>query len=155
MNIDLTRKRFTNTSAISDLSIDGKFVCYVLEDVDRGLTQDMTLSQIESIKVFGLTAIPTGVYKIVTSMSPRFKRILPRLMNVPGFQGILIHPGNFPKDTHGCLLPGIQQSVNQVLNSRQAFDLIFPRIQAALEIKESVDIHIQRDLIAWAEFHHA
>lgn len=88
------------------LYIDGKLICETIEDRDRGLTQDMPLDEIKKKKVYSHTAIPTGTYKVVVNNSPKFKRNLPRLLNVPGFDGILIHRGNTHHDTAGCLLVG-------------------------------------------------
>lgn len=79
---------------IGDLLIDGHFFCYTLEDELRDRTE----------KVYGRTCIPAGEYRVVVDMSNRFKRLMPRLLNVPMFEGIRIHGGNTSKDTHGCPL---------------------------------------------------
>lgn len=116
---------------IGNLYIDGEWFSNVLEDKDRGLTQDMSLEQIEKIKVYGETAIPTGTYKIdMNTVSSKFKNRswaipysgkIPRLVDVPGFDGILIHPGNSAKDTLGCLLVGINSVKGKVTSSQATF----------------------------------
>ena len=94
---------------------EGGFLCWILEDEDRGLTQDMPLSKIQAIKVYGETAIPKGTYRVELRVSPTLKDryyakkyggMFPYLLNVPGYEGVMIHPGNTTKDTRGCLLPG-------------------------------------------------
>jgi hypothetical protein len=90
---------------IGDLYVNGKWFCNTLEDVVR------------EIKIPNETAIPFGTYKVIVNMSPRFKRLLPRLLNVPGFDGILIHRGNTPSDTSGCILVGENKVKGKVINS--------------------------------------
>ena len=57
-------------------------------------------------KVYGETCIPYGTYKVVINKSPKFKRLMPRLLDVPHFDGILIHSGNTEKDSAGCIILG-------------------------------------------------
>lgn len=106
MKIEIRRFCRKSNYTVGWLYIDGKLICETLEDKDRGLTQDMSLDEIKKKKVYSHTAIPTGTYKVVVNNSPKFKRNLPRLLNVPGFDGILIHRGNTHHDTAGCLLVG-------------------------------------------------
>ena len=119
MRILLTRNSYESAAGytIGRLSVDeGGFLCWVLEPEDRGLRQDMPLPQIKSRKVAGKTAIPRGTYRIEVRVSPSFKDRwyakpyggkFPYLCDVPGFDGVLIHPGNTPADTKACLLPGM------------------------------------------------
>lgn len=122
MELRLSRRWATSESTIGELSIDGDaaFRCYVLEDVVR------------PAKIHGKTAIPAGRYQVVITKSPRFRRLLPLLLSVPGYEGIRIHPGNKAVDTEGCLLPGETRSTNFVGSSRAAFNRLYPRIKAAL-----------------------
>lgn len=115
----LTLKRIARkpTYTIGKLFIDGKYFCDTLEDLDRGLDQSMSLADIRSVKVMHETAIPMGTYKVIVNMSPGKKRLLPRLQNVPGFTGILIHRGNTVEDSSGCILVGENKAVGKVLNS--------------------------------------
>ena len=117
MKLVLKRTAKRPTYTIGNLYIDGEFLCNTLEDADRGLRQNMHLSEIQRIKVMHETAIPTGTYKVIVNMSPRFGRLLPRLLDVPGFEGILIHRGNTDKDTSGCILVGENKAVGKVINS--------------------------------------
>ena len=142
MEIDLIRKTKTDKTTIGDLSVNGKFFCFVLEDKDRGLKQSMTLAQIKKLKVYGETAIPEGRYEIVITMSDRFKRRLPLLMNVPGYEGIRIHTGNKAVDTHGCLLPGRVKSVDAVAESTIAFNSLFALLDKTL-LTEKVFINVK------------
>lgn len=143
MNLLLTRKVRTSQSTIGTLQIDGVIECYILEDVDRGLTADMSLMELQQKKVFGLTAIPAGKYRVIVNYSNRFKRNLPLLLNVPGFDGIRIHPGNCAADTEGCLLPGTAPKDNWVSNSKIAFEHLFQKIIDAVNRQEDVFITIQ------------
>ena len=101
-------KRIAKNSdyTIGNLYIDDEFFCNTLEDTDRGLKDTQSLVYIKAKKIFGKTAIPTGTYKVVLTYSFRFKRVLPLIVGVKGFDGIRIHQGNLPKDTEGCLLVG-------------------------------------------------
>lgn len=131
MELILNRTYKKEDYTIGDLYINGQWFCNVLEDKDRGLTQDMSEEEISKIKVYEQTAIPTGTYQIdMNTISSKFKDRswakpyngkIPRLMNVPGFDGILIHPGNSTQDTSGCLLPGFNKVKGQVLESQKTF----------------------------------
>lgn len=103
LELDLQRNWQLSDRTIGDLSVDGKFLCNTLEDTERLFPR---LGKIFGTKIFGKTAIPLGRYELVLTHSPRFKTILPRLLNVPQFDGALIHKGNKPEDTHGCILVG-------------------------------------------------
>jgi len=130
MNLTLTRDTFTTKSTTGILQA-GKWTCFTLEDRVR-----------EGPKVPGETAIPYGLYEVIISFSARFKRPLPLLLNVPGFEGIRIHPGNTDKDTEGCILVGQTRSANFIGGSKAAFGELFPLLQAAAEI-EKVYIQIK------------
>ena len=108
----------------------GTFICYTLEDVVREIVDTPVLTW----KVKGQTAIPQGRYRVTITMSHRFKRMLPLLNKVPGFEGIRIHPGNTDADTEGCILPGMSvgPAEDSVLESRHAFKKVYDLIEAAL-----------------------
>lgn len=142
MELNLNRTTKTEQSTIGELSVNGTFECFILEDVDRGLRQDMTLAQIQSMKIHSQTAIPVGRYEIAITFSNKFQKYLPLLLSVPGFEGIRIHPGNIPANTEGCLLPGTTKGENVVTESRKAFTQLFAKLKA-VEKKEKIFITIQ------------
>ena len=94
MKLKLIRRVYNEHETIGELFIDGVFECYTLEDVVRP----------EGEKIYGETAIGYGQYNIEISWSPRFRRMLPLLLDVPNIKGIRIHPGNYHQDTEGCIL---------------------------------------------------
>lgn len=116
---------------IGKLYIDEQYICDTLEDTDRGLNQNMSLEEIKKKKVYGETAIPAGTYKVdMNTISPKFKSRtwakpyggkLPRLIEVPGYEGVLIHAGNKAEDSLGCVLVGENKVVGQVINSQASF----------------------------------
>jgi hypothetical protein len=142
MELELIRKTRTPVSTTGELFINGKFECYTLEDIDRGLKKDMTLSELVSKKIHGQTAIPEGRYEIAITYSNRFKKMLPLLLDVPAFAGIRIHPGNVAADTEGCLLPGKNTAKNMVTSSRLAFNALFDKLKRATA-REKVFITIK------------
>lgn len=127
MNLVLVRKFRGAAYTIGRLYVDGVPFCDTLEDPDRGLTSLMSPKEISARKVHGETAIPTGYYDVSMSfVSPKFSDrswawpyggIVPRLLDVPGFDGILIHPGNTQADTMGCILPGFNYVKGRVVDS--------------------------------------
>jgi len=106
MKLTVYRKWFLDDRTISQILVDGIPFCYGLEDKDRGLFNWMTMQEIYEKKVVDETAIPYGTYRVILDYSPHFQRIMPHIVNVPGFSGVRIHWGNYPKDTEGCLLVG-------------------------------------------------
>jgi hypothetical protein len=132
MEMRLVRKELTNNSTIGELSVNGKFECFTLED------------RVRPVKIKGETAIPLGAYEVVVTFSNRFKKPLPLFLDVPGFEGIRIHPGNTKKDTEGCILVGQTKSKDMVGKSRAAFDILFAKIKAAAQ-KEKIFIEIVND----------
>lgn len=128
MKLEVKRVAKQSTYTIGKLFIDGEYFCDTLEDVCRGLTQDMTEAQIAQIKVKGQTAIPSGTYKVDITFSQKFKKYLPILENVKGFEGIRIHSGNDSDDTEGCLLVGKNKAKGQVLESRDTFNKLMSKI---------------------------
>ena len=144
MELRLERKYRNNNYCIDKLYINGKYFSDVLEDPDRGLTDTMSLEEIKKIKIKGNTCIPYGTYNITITYSPRFKKNLPLLNNVKGFDGIRIHSGNKPQDTEGCLLPGFNKVKGQVIDSRVTTDKLITQIQQALNKGERVTITITK-----------
>lgn len=118
MKVTIDRKYKKDTYTIGIVYVDGARFSECIEDRDRGLTQTMPLAKITSRKVYGETAIPSGTYQVRMSYSNRFGRIMPEVLNVPGFSGIRIHSGNTAKDSLGCILLGKNDKVGWVSNSR-------------------------------------
>ncbi|MBR1448814.1 MAG: hypothetical protein IJ588_08750 [Prevotella sp.] len=142
MKIELHRKYRKKSYSIGILYIDGVRICETLEDTDRGLSQSDGLESINKNKIKGETAIPTGTYQIALTFSPRFKKLLPLLLNVPGYEGVRIHSGNTAKDTEGCILCGRNTQVGAVMNSRYWTNKVITIIQQAIDRKEQVTITI-------------
>ena len=109
MELLLERKYLKAAYTIGCLSVDGTRLCDTLEDRVRDLVHEP--------KVSGDIAIPAGRYEVIVNHSPRFGRDLPRLLDVPGFEGILIHRGTTARDTSGCILVGDNRQPGRVLNS--------------------------------------
>lgn len=119
---------------VGRLFVDGKFFCNTLEDTVRDLSNEK--------KVYGKTAIPYGEYKVVYNWSPKFGRDLPRLLNVPAFEGILIHPGNTVDDSAGCILVGRNTEVGRLTESRYTSDKLNVLIEDAQRGGENITIEI-------------
>lgn len=133
MKLTLHRLVHTADSTIGQLAVDGTAMCWTLEDMVRPAGTP---------KVFGQTAIPAGLYQVVITHSPHFGRDLPLLVNVPGFEGVRIHPGNVAADTEGCILVGMDKLADSIGHSRVAFDALFPKLQAAINAGEGVVIEV-------------
>lgn len=141
MRITLVRIANRPTYCIGKLYIDGKWFCDTIEDVDRGLDDSMTEEEILKRKIKGETAIPTGIYQVLLTYSPKYKKIMPLINNVKGYSGIRIHSGNTAKDTEGCLLVGKNTKVGMVTDSRNTYNALFKRLN---QTKGKIIIDIQR-----------
>ena len=116
MILKLKRKYFTEQSTIGELFIDDKFFCFTLED------------KVRDVKIYGVTAIPYGTYKVIINMSNRFKVLMPFLLNVDGYEGVRIHYGNRALDTEGCILVGLTKDIDFIGNSRDAYKFLMNKI---------------------------
>ncbi|KAA3691596.1 hypothetical protein F3F88_19700, partial [Bacteroides salyersiae] len=131
------------TYTIGDLLIDGNFFCNTIEDKVRSLplacpnTSKGIACKCKG-KVYAQTAIPAGIYKVTMKYSPKFKRRLPLLHNVPHFIGILIHSGTTEKDSAGCIIIGVNSVKGKVLNSRNTSDAL----NLLLEKEKNISIEI-------------
>lgn len=121
--MDLTVKRdvFNADFTLGKLYVDGQFFCYTCEDEIRPAGQ----------KVYGETAIPAGTYDIHMTYSPKYKRVMPLIVDVPGFEGIRIHTGNSDDDTNGCLLVGYGRTPSSITQSRDAFAGLYEILRMA------------------------
>ena len=141
MKLTLKRRYFAETYTIGTLFIDGVRFCDTLEDKNRDENRIGKFDNGEQ-KVKNETAIPFGTYEITVNRSPRFGRDLPRLLNVPHFDGILIHRGNTGKDTSGCILVGENKVKGRVINSTPYELELTKRCKAAIARKEKITIEI-------------
>ena len=117
MEIKIKRRYLGSDYTIGSMFVNGEYFCDTLEDKVRDLNKDGDLNDKGEGKVYAETAIPYGEYEVVVNHSPKFKRMLPRLLNVPHFEGILIHRGNTAKDSAGCILVGENKVKGQLINS--------------------------------------
>ena len=131
-------------TTIGKMYVDGAFQCFTLEDVDRGLKSSMPLDEIKERKIYGNTAIPEGRYEVTITYSGLFKKNMPLVNGVKGYEAIRIHPGNSEADTLGCILVGEAYTAGWVSSSRVAFDKLFPKIQAAITAGEKVYLTIKQ-----------
>lgn len=141
MELELKRIAKRDTYTIGHLYVDGEYFCDTIEDKDRGLSQELPASVNMKKKIAAETAIPTGKYRITLDVkSPRLsqkpaysfcKGYVPRLINVPAFEGVLIHIGNTAKDSAGCILVGQNKVVGQVINSTATFRALYEILKKA------------------------
>ena len=124
MQLQLIRKVFTDQSTIGELSVNGAFECFTLED------------KVRPVKIKGETAIPGGTYEVAVTFSNKFQKFLPLLLDVPNFDGIRIHTGNTAKDTLGCILVGQGKGVDSISSSRLAFGPLFEKIQSVVRTEK-------------------
>lgn len=141
MKLRLERKYFKDTYTIGNLYIDGTFFCNTLEDKNRDLNKNGKFDNGEA-KVYAETCIPFGTYGVKITFSPKFKRELPWLQNVPSFTGILIHRGNTAKDSVGCILVGENKAVGKVLNSTPYEEKLVKMMKEAITKGEKITIEI-------------
>ena len=134
MELTLTRIALRDTYTIGRLAVNGSPYCDTLEDRVRDLKREK--------KIPGRTAIPAGRYRIAYNYSPKFRRKMPRLLAVPHFDGILIHAGNDPEDTAGCILVGRNRAVGKVLDSVATFEPLRLKIESAAARGEEIWITI-------------
>lgn len=143
MKLLVKRELKKDTYTIGKMYVDGKYFCDTLEDKDRGLKQSDTVSSVQKIKVQHQTAIPVGIYEVIVNKSPRFGRMLPRILNIPGFDGVLIHRGNTDKDTSGCILVGEYKGGDRVINSTPYETKLVALLTEVQNKKEPIEIEIQ------------
>lgn len=134
MKLTLNRILLGKEATIGELLVNNEYQCDTLEDRVRP----------DGEKVYGKTAIPAGTYTVVLSYSPRFKKILPEVKDVPNFTGIRIHPLNRAEESEGCIGVGEWNGTdsNWISNSKKAFDRLMPLLQQATDIKDKITITI-------------
>ena len=151
MKLKIWRKWPKKGYCIGIFYVSGKRLCESMEDEDRGLVQTMPTGKINQIKVYGRTAIPKGTYKVVLSVSPKFKDrpwakkwggIVPEILDVKGWTGVRIHPANSASELLGCCAPGDNLKVGKVLNSTKRYDELMKQLVPAWEKGEDITIEI-------------
>lgn len=124
MKLTVIRRYKKEDYTIGDLYIDGKWFSNTLEDKVRELNKPED-------KVYGQTAIPSGTYEVKLTYSPKFKKLLPEVLDVPLFSGIRIHAGNTAKDSEGCLLVGENKVKGKVINSKKTLERLMKILKSA------------------------
>ena len=153
MELIVERKYKKQSYTIGNLYIDGVFFSNTLEDADRGLDNSMSIERIKELKKPSITAIPRGTYEVTLDItSPKYSKVqfyrevcngkVPRLLNVKGFEGVLIHAGNTDKDSAGCLLVGQNKVKGQVVNSRETFKELYKLLKDRKSRGEKIIIKI-------------
>lgn len=153
MELVVDRRWKKQSYTISNLTIDGKWFCNVLEDADRGLNDSMNIERIKELKIPSITAIPRGTYEITLDViSPKYSKVqfyrevcegkVPRLLNVKGFEGVLIHAGNTDKDSAGCLLVGKNKIRGQVIESKETFKKLYLLLKDKKSRGEKIELKI-------------
>lgn len=151
MELILLRKYKGEKYTIGDLYVNGEKFCNTLEDIDRNLTQTTPLNEIKEKKIPRETAIPTGTYKITLNViSPSFSKYdfykkvcdgkLPRLLDVPGFDGILIHVGKTEENSAGCILVGKNTRIGELTDGKNVFRDLYNKLK---EDKDNITITIK------------
>ena len=137
MNLTLHREPSAENATLGELFVNGTYECKTLEDVVRDLGPN------GEGKVPGATAIPAGRYQVIINMSPRLKRMMMRLLEVPHFDGVLIHSGNTDADTAGCILVGqVVDGPDRIHGGSLALPILQRKIQDALDAGEQVWIEV-------------
>ena len=154
MKLTIDRRWKKETYTIGRLYVDGLLFCNTLEDKDRGLAHEDGVVSIKARKVYGETAIPTGTYPVTLNVtSPKYAAVkwywdlcrgkMPRLLNVRGFEGVLIHPGNDATQTLGCVLVGRNTVVGKLTQSKDTFKALYRRMKEAADRGEDITIEIK------------
>lgn len=154
MEVLVYRKYKKPDYTVGRMSIDGTFICNTMEDIDRGLDDGMQDWIIKNKKIPNVTAIPTGRYKIdMDTVSPKFSKYpfymevcqgkLPRIKNVRGFDGILIHCGVDHSNSSGCILVGMNTIKGKLTDSKETFKKVYTLMKEAHDNGETIYITIE------------
>ena len=136
LDMKLVREQFKDTQTVGKLYLNGVYFCDTLEDKNRDLNKNGIFDGTEK-KVYSETCIPFGQYKVIINQSPRFKRLMPRLLNVPHFDGILIHNGGTEKNSAGCILVGSYDG-QKLVRSKEMFNKLFEIMKYYNDIQISI-----------------
>lgn len=155
MKIQVKRVARKSTYTIGKVTIDGKYFCDSLEDTDRGVTQVMPFTSTGGAngywvapdggiiqKVYGKTAIPTGLYDACSYYWDKHKSYVVLLKRVSGFTGILIHNGTTADHSEGCILLGKNNIVGRLDGNRMYMDALAARVMACEKRGEKVQVEV-------------
>lgn len=142
MKLLIKRKFLGKSYTIGALYIDGKYFCDTLEDKVIDIDKSGKFEG-EEKKIAGKSAIPYGEYRVVVNRSPKFGRELPRLLDVPHFEGILIHRGNSSSDTSGCILVGENSIKGRLSNSSLYEEILVVECKGAIKRGETITLKIE------------
>ena len=153
MKLEIERRWPRATYTIGRLYVDGEFFCNTLEDRDRGLEQTQSPEYIKAHKVYGETAVPKGTYTVTMNVtSPKYAAVawywqlcrgkMPRLVDVPGFEGILMHPLSTALETKGCIGVGRNTQVGRLTESKATFKALYKKMKKAADKGEAITIEI-------------
>jgi hypothetical protein len=137
MQIEMKRRMFSDKSTISYMFIDFFYECFTLEDTDRQIEG----KPVKDWKIAGKTCIPRGTYEVKMLFSPKFKKKMPHITGIEGFDNVMFHWGNTPLDTDGCPLLGKHAKPDYVGGSKVAFDGFMKKLLPAIA-KEKVYVTI-------------
>lgn len=129
----LSRVAFKPDYTIGKLFINGTYFCDTLELPSFGKP---------GVNRNAKHCIQIGSYRVILSVSPKFGRVLPRLLNVPNFDGILLHEGNSVSDTSGCILLGFNTSIGRLTSSKRTVNYLTSLFEASVSRKEASFIQI-------------
>jgi len=120
--IEVIREKKTTRSILGYMKHNGQFLCHTLENASK--------------------YIPAGKYKLAMTYSPKFKKLMPEILNVPNRTGIRIHSGNIPEDSDGCILVGEREfgADDFIKNSKITLAKILPILEdeKEIDIKENM-----------------
>lgn len=156
MKLKVERIKNGPTYTIGKMYVDSKYFCDTLEDLDRGLLDSMNVEEVKSKKIYGETGIPKGTYKVTLDIvSPKFSQYLfymevckgklPRLLDVKGYEGILIHVADGPKKDkllYGCIGIGERQADDSLANGKKVFKTFYSLLESAKKHGEDITIEI-------------
>lgn len=142
MELKLNRIFFAKTYTIGKLFINGIYFCDTIEDKNRDLNKDGDLNDLNEGKVYSETCIPFGKYDVIVNHSPKFNRLLPRILNVNHFDGVLIHNGTSERSSAGCIIVGENKVKGGVVNSTYYMNKLTDLILAEQKKKIKTTIEI-------------
>jgi hypothetical protein len=144
MELTVIRKEFYDDRVVGELYTNDKFFSYTLEDTDRDLTNQDSVTKLKSTKIAKRTAIPYGRYRVILSYSIKLKRYLPLILDVPQWRGIRLHAGADPTYSSGCVLLGLERKGNSLYKIKAAEQALV-KLLNSINMTEAIYITIKKD----------